>query len=322
MNPITLRPVQPERDFEQIAALFSIEQDEPSTADAIAKDYAENKDRILRLTAAEDAAGQLTGFHWLSRGRLNPENTYLYLIVQPERRGQGIGARLYADLEQAARDAQVEKLVVSVRDDCPACRAFADARGFTEKSHTIGMTLHLADFDDRPYDDTVRMLEAQGFAFTTMEALGNTEAAQRKLFQLNNTAAMQTPGTDGTPSWLSFEDFQKSVCQSDWYIPAAQMVVIDTASGDWAAMSAITRFQGVDYAYNLFTGVDSRYRGRKLAQAVKCLALRYARDVLQVRTVQTHHNAKNEPMIAIDRKFGYTQTPGSYQMEKPLKTTA
>ena len=88
-------------------------------------------------------------------------------------------------------------------------------------------------------------------------------------------------------------------------------------------MSAITRIQdatgrGGDYAYNLFTGVDRAYRGRKLAQAVKVLALRYARDVLRVDTVRTHHNAKNAPMIAIDRKLGYVQQPGTYLMEKTL----
>jgi RimJ/RimL family protein N-acetyltransferase len=128
----------------------------------------------------------------------------------------------------------------------------------------------------------------------------------------------ETPGTDGEHSWDSFEDFQKRVCQSDWYKPAGQMVVIDTATGVWAAMSAITRLEGVEYAYNLFTGVDSRYRGRKLAQAVKVLALRYARDVLGASTVRTHHNAKNLPMIAIDRKLGYVQMPGTILMEKTV----
>jgi RimJ/RimL family protein N-acetyltransferase len=97
-----------------------------------------------------------------------------------------------------------------------------------------------------------------------------------------------------------------------------QMVAIDTATGAWVAMSAITRLEGNDYAYNLFTGVDKLYRGRRLAQAVKVLALRYARDVLKANTVRTHHNIKNAPMIAIDRKLGYTQLPGTYLLEKIL----
>jgi RimJ/RimL family protein N-acetyltransferase len=96
------------------------------------------------------------------------------------------------------------------------------------------------------------------------------------------------------------------------------MVVIDSLSGDWAAMSAITRFQGADYAYNLFTGVDERYRGRRLGTAVKVLALRYARDVLDAREARTHHNAGNLPILAIDRVLGYTLGRGKYTMQKIL----
>jgi len=64
--------------------------------------------------------------------------------------------------------------------------------------------------------------------------------------------------------------------------------------------------------------VDKRYRGRKLGQAVKVLALRYARDVLGAHVVRTHHNTQNEPILAIDNKFGYTLLPGDYVMVKEL----
>ena len=50
--------------------------------------------------------------------------------------------------------------------------------------------------------------------------------------------------------------------------------------------------------------MDARYRERKLGQAVKVIALRFARDVLGAHIVRTHHNTKNEPVLAIDRKFG------------------
>ena len=110
------------------------------------------------------------------------------------------------------------------------------------------------------------------------------------------------------------------MCQAAWYKPAGQIVAIDTAIGVWAAMSAITRFEGSDYAYNLFTGVDALYRGRKLGQAVKIHALRYARNVLKVGFVRTHHNTRNLPMITIDRKLGYTMQAGTFLMEKILDT--
>ena len=319
MKTLTLRHADPERDFGQLAALFSLEQDEPTSGPGLRADYDEHGERIIRLMVAEDEGGELLGFNWVTRSRSDYNRGYFYVIVEPENRGQGAGRLLYDNVEQAAKVAQVKKLEISVRDDCPGCRAFAERRGFSARSHSIGMALELNTFDDRPYDEKISGLQAQGFQFTSMEALGNTEEAQRKLYALNNMTAMETPGTDGEPPWLSFDDFQKKVCGANWYIPAGQMVVIDTATGDWAALSAITRFEGADYAYNLHTGVDKRYRGRKLGQSVKVLALRFAREVLKTSTVRTNHKEENLPMIAIDEKLGYLRMPGTFLMEKTLE---
>ncbi len=41
------------------------------------------------------------------------------------------------------------------------------------------------------------------------------------------------------------------------------------------------------------------------------MSLRIAREVLKVDDVCTTHN---DPMIAIDRKMGYVQTPGLFTM--------
>jgi GNAT superfamily N-acetyltransferase/RimJ/RimL family protein N-acetyltransferase len=313
MNTLLLRPAEPERDFGQLAAWFTILEDEPNTETSLKEYYGKEKERIIKM-AAEDENGELLGFYWALRDRLVADQFSISLFVQPVRRCQGVGRRLYSDLIRACKG--VKKLHVNVWDNCPECRAFAERRGFTEKSHRIAMALDLDSLDDQPYDEIISGLKGEGFQFTSMEQLGNTEEAQRKLYTLNDSTSISDPGADGEHPWASFEDFQQRVCRSDWYKPGGQMVVIDTATGAWAAMSAITCFQGTNYAYNLFTGVDMPYRGRKLAQAVKMQALCYARDVLQAHVVRTHHMEKNLPMIAIDRKLGYTQMPGTFLMEK------
>ncbi len=315
MKSFVLRPAEPRHDFGQLAAWFSILEDETTTEPGLQAYYEKEQARITQQVAAADD-GELLGFCWAARDRLQPERVSCSLFVKPDRRGQGIGRSLYANLEQTLRAAGVAQLRVAVWDNRPEDRAFAARRGFVERSHALAMALDLTTFDDRPYDAIIARLQGEGVQFTSMAALGDTEEAQRKLYVLNDTTGRETMGADGSPSWASFEDFQQRVCRADWYKPAGQMVVIDTATGDWAAMSAISRFD--DYAYNLYTGVDKRYRGRKLAQAVKVLALRYARDVLQVATVRTHHNSRNLPMIAIDRKLGYVQTPGTWLLEKDL----
>ena len=319
MKSMQLRPAVPEKDFEQIAILISSQEDEPSTAASLREDYEKDKDSIIRVVVAEAGQGDLLGFYWAYRNKVDPGKVSFYLVVEPEQRGQGIGRRLYDHMLQAVLAAQANKLCVSVLDGCPEGQYFAERRGFIEIRHQIGMELDLAAFDDRPYDAILARLKSEVFRFTSMHELGDTEEAQRKLFALNDAASASTPGQGGEHAWASFEDFQASVCWSEWYKPDGQILAIDTPSGAWAAMSAITRMPGKDYAFNLFTGVDLAYRGRKLGQAVKVLALRYARSKLKAKIVRTHHNTRNLPIIAIDTKFGYRLLPGLFLMEKDLE---
>lgn len=315
MTTITLHPADPERDFAQLAALLTTYNDEITSEAALKQEYAQDRDRIHQQ-GAYDENGTLMGFYWASKSRLEEGRFYASLIVKPEFRHTGVGHLLSKDMEKAISATPVKKLRLTVLDTNPEYRAFAERRGYTALQHLIGMELTLKNFDERPYVEIIDSLKAKGFQFTSMEDLGNTEAAQRKLYELNDTAVTETAGGTGEHAWVDFEDFRKRVCQADWYIPGGQIVVIDSATGNWAAMSAITRYQDLGYAYNLFTGVNWSYRGRRLAQAVKAQALIYARDTWQVRTVRTHHNTENEPMIHIDRKFGYTDLPGHYTMEK------
>jgi GNAT superfamily N-acetyltransferase len=318
MKTIRLRPTEPEKDFGQIALLISSQEDEPTTEAALREDFEAHKESILRLMTAEDEQEQLLGFTWVYRDRVEPQRLSFYLVVKPEQRGHGVGHQLYADMAHVVEAARAKKLRTSALDSCPEGRAFAEQRGFSEIRHQIGMQLDLEALDDRPWDAILERLKGQGFRFTSMQELGDTEDARRRLYALNDAASASTPGQSGEHAWSSFEDFQKSVCGSDWYKPDGQIVAIDTSTGAWAAMSAITRMKEREYAYNLFTGVDLPYRGRKLGQAVKVLALRYARNTLQVQTVRTHHNTENLPMIAIDTKFGYRLISGAYLMEKNL----
>lgn len=314
MGSIILQPAEPERHFAQLAAWFSLLEDTPTTPSELVDYHAAHRDLTTQRVALDGE--DLLGFYWAVSSTAQAGLTTFSLYVKPEVRQRGAGSILYDDLERELLRGEADRLRVEVSDAAPQDRTFAVHRGFVQRAHSIAMALDIDSFDDRPYDPIMARLQGEGFEFTNMERLGNGEEAQRRLFELNATAASQTPGTDGARPWASFEEFQRSVCQSDWYRPGGQFVVIDSATGEWAAMSATSRFG--DFAYNLFTGVDERYRGRKLAQAVKVLALRYARDILSVGQVRTRHNALNAPMIAIDRKLGYVQLPGVFVMEKAL----
>lgn len=313
MKTITLRPAELDRDFAQLSTWFSMFEDDALSEQGL-KEYYEKRRAIIIQRVAENKEGELLGFYWVYFN--NPESCNIDLFVKPEQRRQGLGKRLYEDLEQSVKNAQANELYVTIMDTSTESRIFAEHRGFNERWHFIPMRLNLETFDDRSYDDIIAELQGDGFWFTSMEELGNTEESQRHLYTLNDETNLDVPGRNGEHIWSSFDDFKERVCLTDWYKPGGQKVVIDTATGDWVAMSAISRFQ--NHAYNLHTGVDRRYRGRKLAQAVKVTALRYARDTLKVNVVHTDHNTMNQPIIAIDRKFGYVEMPGTFVMKKVL----
>lgn len=319
-SPFNLRPADPQHDFEVLAALLSAFESEPTTQIGLLLWYERELGKGLRMCVADEPHGAVVGFHSVyRRGEPSERNYNLYLIVAEQKRKQGLGERLYRDLMHTAAGLGARKLFAAVRDGDSDSLAFASRRGFAVRTRSIEMTLDLASFDPTRFDSLIAALQADGFHFTDMEELGDGEEARRRLYRLNDSTAATTPGSEGEHPWNSFEDFNTRVCQSGWYLPRGQVVAIDSRSGAWAGISAITRFDGADHAYNLFTGVDPAYRGRGLGQAVKVLALRYAARHLGVERVQTVHNALNAPMIAIDRKLGYAQTPGMIGLEKELR---
>ncbi len=318
LNAIRILPAEPGKYFAEVAALMTCHDSEPTTEQSLQDWYNRQLLDGIQLFVAVSQDGKVCGFNGLYRGNANRERLYgIYLIVNQELRRGGIGSLLYDHLLEHAQRIQARTLVAWVRDNSVESAHFALARGFVQKRHSIEMMLDLSTWDDHKCEPILQSLRAEGFTFTNMAELGDTEDARRKLFVLNSGAAATDPGSDGIPPWASFEDFNRYVCQSNWYRPDAQFIAIDTRTGEWVAMSAITVFDGADHAYNLFTGTDMRYRGRKLAQAVKTLALRKARTY-GVGSVRTSHTSTNEPIIAIDIKLGYVRTPGMLVMEKEL----
>lgn len=312
---IYLRDLESYNDYEDMAVLFTIEEDISATAEKL-KEELERKKDYTQVRIAEDGNRNFLGFYWVEKDLAAEGKGLLYLIVKKENRKAGAGGCLHEDMLGYAVKESLQKLRVEVGDDDPDSIEFATQLGYSEYKHLIPMELDLKKLDFSPYLEMIDHLKGEGFQFTNMAELGDSVDMQRKLYELNESSAMDTLGSDGSRSWIDFEDFRKNVCQRPWYKPEGQKVVIDSKNGRFAGMCAIGMFDG--QGYNLHTGVDRDYRGRHLAQAVKATGLLYARDVLKVDKIFTHHNSVNLPMLAIDRKFGYVPQAGTLVMEKLL----
>src|SRR5512145_1364826 len=109
MKTITLRPALPEYDFAQIAAWFSILENEPTSEFHLIEYYQNSQARIVQ-TLAEDDQGKRLGFGWLVQDKLKTNLAHLYLYVEPDRRGRGIGSQKYQELLKAAESRPIGKL--------------------------------------------------------------------------------------------------------------------------------------------------------------------------------------------------------------------
>lgn len=306
---VRLRPARPETDFPAIVRLINYFDRVPTTLEQVEKNYYFMPEgRILHRTMAVDANDQVIGYGvcahetWFPAGEF-----YVWVIIEPELRGRGIGTRLYADALAFLRQQGAVSLKSEVHDDDELSMRFARRYGYDIDRHIFESELDLTSFNESPYAGLIPQLEAEGFRFVSLADLGDTTEARRGLYQVNYDAVLDIPGYVG--EWLTFDQFEEMVCNSHWYRPDGQFGVLD--SDTWAGIAAVQLLDDLKLAYNLFTGVMRPYRGRKLALALKLVTIRYAL-AHGMQRMRTDNDSLNGPMLAINRKLGYIPEPGKY----------
>jgi GNAT superfamily N-acetyltransferase len=323
-TPLSIRPANPATDYARFAELIRQYNDLGETADTI-HSYDQRMiegDQVYRYAAllggGKTTADEIIGYgvvHF-SKNSLIPR-FYLWPIIDTAHRNQGYGAALYNVLAQKAMECGATQFVSDCRDDFPPALHFARKRGFEINHHTFESALDLTAFDENVYARLITEQEAQGIRFTSLSEEGNTVEAQRKLYELNKQAALDETAHDSSTWEWSFESFQAQVINAHWFRADGQLLAVD---GDrYVGLAAIGFEADGVTATNAFTGVDRAYRGRKLAQALKAVAARYAKS-MGVTRILTYNDSRNVGMLAINQKMGYVRQPGFYHLlKKQLK---
>ncbi len=309
---ITFRPLNLETDVARFAELRSVLSPKPITAQQILE-WEEHfpRDAIHRRVVAADARGVIVGYNNATHlPFMLPHSFWIEAVVASEFRRQGIGARLAQrdDALAFARTQGATRLECEMRDHEPAWLKFAQARGFGIDRHIFDSTLDLAAFDETRFAGVIEAVQAQGIRFLTLADAGNTEANQRKLYELNKRNSLDIPGSEGT--FPRFEDFRKFVFESSWFRADGQILAADGER--WVGLGAVGYFANTNSTCNMHTGVLKEYRGRQIALALKLLAIRYSRACGAAR-LRTDNDSQNAPILAINRKLGYQPEPGVYR---------
>ncbi len=311
---MNLRRAVPEQDFERIAELLSLINTEPVSVDGLLEDEARTMPgKHWRRWVTEGADGRVNGYAMVIRYPSQPAGQLnLELVTDPAHRRQGIGSLLLEAALAYATEHGCTVMPVEIRDDSPESLSFAQKRGFALSHHVFDSTLDLDTFDATAFADTLARVEAGGIRFFTLADTGKTEAALRRLYDLNRQAVLDEPGSTG--GFPIYENWLRIVINAGWYRAESQFIAADGET--YVGLAGVYNEPGMPEAmFNGLTGVHSAYRRRGIALALKLLTIQYAR-AHGARTISTNNDERNAAMLAINRMLGYVPSAGHWVAQR------
>lgn len=309
---VTIRAAVPQQDFEAVAALLSICENEPvSQAQLLENNRQPPVGGMVQQFVAEAdqrIVGYATVFRhsWMTDGRF-----FVKVWVFPAERHHGIGGQLYNTVVAAARSHGGSSFDSNLFDNEPDSLRFAETRGFRTIRHLFESAIDLTQFDASRFEGVLAQVQASGIRLFTLAEVGNTPENLRKLWEVNYAVYQDDPGA--TEAFPNFDDFQKLTSEASWFNPAGQFLAAD--GEQYVGLGALRHNAENKSCHNMMTGVLRPYRGRKIALALKLLTIHYARQ-LGALTITSDNDSQNAPMLAINRKLGYLPKPGVYRLLK------
>ncbi|MEU9997960.1 GNAT family N-acetyltransferase [Streptomyces sp. NPDC050848] len=212
------------------------------------------------------------------------------VYVHPEKRGLGAGSLLVRASEEHLAEHGASTLYSWVLDE-PEFRAFAERHGYEARRSAhflrLDLTAGLPPLQEPPAG--VELRTAASFA-----------ADPRPLFVLDAVTTADEPGDVGA-TLTDYEHWLATTWNHPLFDP--ELTTVAVVDGRAAAFSAAQTDGRGRYSTGM-TGTDPAFRGRGLAKLAKNDSLHRARAAGCTEAF-TGNDAGNEPMLAINKWFGY-----------------
>lgn len=272
-----------------------------------------------RLDLVVEDGGSVIAYASCLRRASDPEGKFSAgVVVSPDAIGQGIALQLHTAIIGYALQNGASYLLAYLKENGSRGIRFAESNGYRRVQHLFDSELALESFDPAPTERAIAKLETRGYTFVTLSGIGNTEENRRRIYELDVTSDVDTPGFE---NWgrRSFEQYCRDEFDSFGFSP--EFVFIAEFAGEWVAMhscrhSPLEGVMKIDY-----TGVLREHRGNGLAQALKLLALGKAKTS-GATAMRTSNDERNAVMLAINEKMGFKPEPGFYFYRKDIRAEA
>lgn len=319
MSIATLRPHNPDDDPAIVDLGHRLEPEHPAeTVEEVRGYRALVPPGMHREETVAERDGRLVG-HSLLLARFwvdSPGSYSVFIRVDPDHWGQGIGSALYRQVQDRAEAWHALRLFATVREDRPDALQFAVKRGFKETGH-VGRKSRL---DVRSailhgYDELAERLSGEDIRVARLAELGpDDEELLRAVHATQMTAAKDEPTPE--PLSIPFDRWRTSTLKQPGVSPETVWIALDGTTPIGVTMLQLT---GGDAGHHFGMTVDRAYRGRGVARLMKLRQIEWARDH-GVRFLYTENDINNPRMYDINVRLGYQALPGSIGLVKELGT--
>lgn len=229
---------------------------------------------------------------WAPSGAYESGDGWFWIGVEPSHRRRGLGGRLYERIEARLRALGVVRIETAPNDEDG--RRFLVARGYE-----VDAVIRNLELDPRtvtpapPPEGGIRVV-------SLAEVSGSAEV----LFRLFSEARADVPAATPRPPW-TFDEWRAETIDSPLIDLDASVVVFE--GDEPVALAWLYSDREGRRAEAVMAATRRDRRGRGLATLAKIESARRA-AALGIMRILTSNNRENAPMLAVNRKLGFTET--------------
>jgi GNAT superfamily N-acetyltransferase len=230
------------------------------------------------------AARAEASLNWWSQSN----TAFAGVSVRQPLRGQGIGGSLW-ELVQRHLDEVAPSRVLASFVETPAGVRFARARGFIEERAETLSCVDSLTVDPPDESASTRLVPLR-------------DVPPEEVYEVDMITTPDVPATDMVTE-LPFDEWLDSIWRRPTITLDGSFAAIDAGRVACITMLAANLERG--RAFTEYTATLPEYRNRRLAEQVKRASLRWAADS-GIRAAWTTNDETNAPMLAVNRRLGYT----------------